>query len=75
VFEMECKYVAPALSLREDSAALYEESGVAVFVAALGWILLMYGSAWLWCWLVCRSRGGYSSCSTGWFSAKAVCRY
>ena len=64
-------YESPVLQLAH--AQEIDESEVAWF-AAIGWVLLMYGSAWAWCKAVCGWRG-VQSCSQTWYGqVKAVCK-
>ncbi len=64
-------YVAPAIEADEQ---LQEEAGVPTFVAAIAVILAFFGSAWAWCYFVCRDYGGLQSCEVGWLEARAVCK-
>jgi len=64
-------YIAPAL-LQDTDAIEYEESGL-TFVAAIGWVLLVFGSAWAYCQAVCGWMN-VKSCQTSWLSVTAVCK-
>ena len=67
----EAAYEKPALSALDD--VVFEENEVPVFIAAIGWVLLVFGSAWAYCKAVCGWRG-VRSCETSWLRVKAVCR-
>lgn len=58
----------------EDDELVVTRFAVAQFVAVIATILVFFGSAWAWCWFVCRGHGGLRSCEVGWFRAKAICR-
>lgn len=63
-------YAAPELIIDDDDQLVLTEND-AVFVAALGWVLLVFGSAWFWCQTMC-GWGRVKSCSTSWLRVKAV---
>lgn len=62
-------YEAPTLEAAPEN--LYQENE-AVFVAAIGWVLLVFGSAWAWCQAMCGWMN-VKECSTSWLEVKAVC--
>ena len=64
-------YVSPAI--RVDETAMFEENEVPVFVAAIGWVLLVFGSAWAYCQAMCGWMN-VKECSTSWLQVKAVCK-
>ena len=64
-------YEAPLVNLAGSPAL--DESEIA-WLAAIGWVLLVYGSAWGYCKAVC-GWNGVSSCSQTWYGqVKAVCK-
>lgn len=67
------RYVTPALAEPFDGPG-YEENGYAVFIAAIGWVLLVFGSAWAFCYASCYRNGGIKSCTASWLNVKAVCK-
>lgn len=52
---------------------VFEENEVPVFAAAIGWVLLVFGSAYAWCQAMCGWQN-VDSCETGWLEVKAVCK-
>lgn len=64
-------YVAPIAM--EESAAVIETNDVPVFVAAAGWVALIFGSAFAYCKAMC-GWNNVKSCSTSWLQVKATCK-
>ena len=52
---------------------IFEENELPVFVAAIGWVILVFGGAWAYCKAVC-GWSNVKSCSTSWLTVKAVCK-
>lgn len=52
---------------------MFEENEVPVFVAAIGWVLLVFGSAWAYCQATCGWMN-VKECSTSWLQVNAVCK-
>lgn len=65
-------YAPPEMEVSEEQGVLAENE-VAVFVAAIGWVVLIFGGAWAYCKAVCGWRG-VRECSTSWLQVKAVCK-
>ena len=67
------------LEYREPSIVLsgtdeeFVENDLPVFVAAAGWVLLVFGGAWAYCKAVC-GWSNVKSCSTSWLKVTAVCK-
>lgn len=64
-------YARPELSVVQDETVLTEND--LVWFAAIGWVLLVFGSAWAYCKATCGWRG-VQECSTSWLQVKAVCK-
>lgn len=64
-------YVKPAVATAE--LTLFEENEVPVFVAAIGWVVLVFGGAWAYCQAMCGWMN-VRSCDTSWLKVKAVCK-
>lgn len=63
-------YIKP--SIGESTVAAFEENDVPVFVAAIGWVLLVFGSAWAFCLASC-GWGNIARCEAKWLEVVAVC--
>ena len=64
-------YEPPLVNL--TGSRVLDESEIA-WLAAIGWVLLVYGSAWGYCKAV-GGWNGVSSCSQTWYGqVKAVCK-
>jgi hypothetical protein len=63
---------APPTVLAERGPVV-ETNDAPVFVAAAGWVALVFGSAFLWCRAVC-GWNNVKSCSTSWLQVKATCK-
>jgi hypothetical protein len=64
-------YVSPSVVV-DDTEVVLSENDLS-FVAALGWVLLIFGSAWAYCKAVC-GWNGVKQCSTSWLKVNAVCK-
>ncbi len=70
--EVAARYERPVLAAVDDES-VYVENDAPVFVAAIGWVLLVFGGAWAYCKAVC-GWNNVRECSTSWLQVKAVCR-
>ncbi len=64
-------YDKPMIAASPD--VVFEENEVPVFVAAAGWVLLVFGSAWAYCKATC-GWDNVQECQTSWLEVKAVCK-
>ena len=69
--ESHAPHEAPQLTIHSDDTVLTEND--AVFVAAIGWVVLVFGGAWAYCKAMC-GWNGVQSCSTSWLKVTAVCK-
>lgn len=69
--ESRVSYEAPQLAIYSNDNVLTEND--AVFVAAIGWVVLVFGGAWAYCKAMC-GWNGVKSCSTSWLQVTAVCK-
>lgn len=69
---LDAPYAPPTMG-RSQELDTYVDAEVPVFVAALGWVLLVFGGAWAFCLAVC-GWGNIQSCETSWLKVKATCK-
>lgn len=60
-------------SIGPSTGPSFEENDVPVFVAAIGWVLVVFGSAWAFCLANC-GWNNISRCEAKWLEVVAVCR-
>jgi len=64
-------YQPPTVTTRSDLELL--ENELPVFVAAIGWVVLVFGSAFAYCKAMC-GWNNVKECSAGWLQVKAICK-
>lgn len=67
-------YEAPEMTGGLDDELEILDAEVPVFVAAIGWVLLVFGSVYAFCAAVCGPRNIRSCGTSGWLKVKAVCK-
>lgn len=65
-------YSPPVVSVVQEGQE-FVENDLPVFIAAIGWVMLVFGSAWAFCQASC-GWGNVQECTTSWLNVKAVCQ-
>lgn len=61
--------------IQKNDVKMFQKNELPIFVAAIGWVIIVFGSAWAFCVANCGwNSSNVHSCEAGWFQVKSVCK-